>query len=76
MSLAEARKLAKDALHLAARGQDPAAEKQIARQGDTFADLAREYMERALAVGVKDPAVLSRAAIITGKPAVTKTAQK
>jgi tetratricopeptide (TPR) repeat protein len=37
---------------------------------------AREYMERALAVGVEDPAVLSRAAIITGKPAVTKTAQK
>jgi hypothetical protein len=28
------------------------------------------------AVGVKDPAVLSRAAIITGKPAATKTAQK
>jgi len=37
---------------------------------------AREYMQRALAVGVKDPAVLSRAAIIIGKPAVIKTAQK
>jgi len=33
-------------------------------------------MQRALAVGVKDPAVLSRAAIIIGKPAVIKTAQK
>jgi tetratricopeptide (TPR) repeat protein len=37
---------------------------------------AREYIDRALAVGMKDPAVLSRAAIIIGKPAVTTTARK
>ena len=33
-------------LRAAAAGEDPAAEKHATRQGETVADLAREYIER------------------------------
>jgi integrase len=46
LRLADARAKAKEALSRATLGEDPAAEKKIAREADTFADLAREYMER------------------------------
>jgi len=45
VGLADARDLAKAALHLVAAGRDPGAEKKIARDDPTFDDLAREYME-------------------------------
>ena len=46
LTLAEARARAKDALHEAANGGDPASTKIKERQVETFADLAREYIER------------------------------
>jgi integrase len=46
LSLAEARQKAKDALHDAAGGVDPAAVKTAERAAESFADLAREYVER------------------------------
>jgi integrase len=46
LSLAEARVKAKDALHEAAGGADPAAKKAAERVAETFADLAKEYGER------------------------------
>ena len=46
VSLADARVRAKAALHGAAHGDDPAATKIDDRRAETFADLAREYIER------------------------------
>lgn len=46
VSLAEARDKAKDALHDAGNGGDPATTKTEERRAETFADLAREYIER------------------------------
>ncbi len=46
LPLAEARARARDALHRAAKGGDPAAEKQSERRADTFAEFAEEYLER------------------------------
>lgn len=46
VSLAEARGKAKDVLHEAGNGGDPAAAKIEERRAETFADLAREYIER------------------------------
>jgi integrase len=46
VSRAEARDKAKDALHDAGNGGDPATVKIEERQAETFADLAREYIER------------------------------
>ena len=46
LGLADARAMAKNALHLVAMGRDPAAEKQMQRRAETFAELAHEYMER------------------------------
>src|SRR3990172_4812828 len=43
---AEARAKAKDALHEAGNGGDPATAKMAERRAETFADLAREYIER------------------------------
>jgi integrase len=47
LTLVDARKKARRALNaVAATGMDPAAAKQAARQGETVADLAREYLEK------------------------------
>src|SRR5262245_47745198 len=46
LGLADARVIAKDAIHRVACGRDPAAEKQVERRAETFAELADEYMER------------------------------
>ena len=46
ITLADARKAAQKALRAAAAGEDPATEKHATRQGETVADLAREYIER------------------------------
>jgi integrase len=46
VSLADARARARDAIGAAAKGADPAAEKQDARQAETIEDLAREYIAR------------------------------
>ena len=45
-SLADARKRAREALYEVAVGKDPAADKHDALHAETFADLAKEYMER------------------------------
>jgi hypothetical protein len=45
LPLADAREQAKDALRAAAKGKDPAGEKRVARLGDTFGDLAEDYIE-------------------------------
>jgi len=45
LPLADAREMAKDALRAAAKGKDPAGEKRTARLGDTFGDLAEDYIE-------------------------------
>lgn len=46
VTLAEARAKTKDALHEAGNGGDPATAKMAGRRAETFADLAREYIER------------------------------
>ncbi len=46
LGLADARAQAQAALHTVAVGTDPASVKQDALHAETFADLAREYMER------------------------------
>ena len=46
LTLAEARTEAKNALHAAAHGRDPATEKQGERDAETFGQLAQEYLER------------------------------
>lgn len=45
LSLADARKKAKDALHAVAHGRDPGADKQADRRAETFGELATEYLE-------------------------------
>src|SRR5580700_10332997 len=45
LSLAQARKLAKDLLGRAARGEDPQGERRDRRAAPTFADLAASYLE-------------------------------
>jgi integrase len=44
--LAAARESAKEALYLVSKGTDPAALKQADRRGETFRDVAEEYLER------------------------------
>jgi integrase len=46
LELAAARAKARDALHEVGQGGDPARTKQEDRRAETFADLAREYIER------------------------------
>lgn len=46
LGLADARQKARDALHDVAHGGDPATTKIAERHGETFADLAHEYVER------------------------------
>lgn len=46
LSLADARKMAREALREIANGVDPAAKKKKAREADSFADLADQYLER------------------------------
>lgn len=46
LSLADARQLAREALHHAATGQDPAARKKAERAAETFGELAALYMEK------------------------------
>jgi integrase len=46
LGLAEARDAARDALREAAKGDDPGRRKIAERRAETFADLAREYIER------------------------------
>jgi integrase len=46
LSLADARERARDALHEASKGADPAAEKKQARQAETIADLATQYIDQ------------------------------
>jgi integrase len=46
MSLADAREQAADILRAVAHGADPAYSKKVARKAETFADLAKEYLER------------------------------
>jgi len=46
ISLAKAREQARDELHAASKGADPATTKQIGRAADTIADLAELYIER------------------------------
>lgn len=45
-SLADARDLAEEALRSLEKGHDPAVEKAAARDADTFAELAHEYVEK------------------------------
>jgi len=45
LPLADARELAKDALRSAAKGGDPAEAKKTAKLGDTFGDLAADYIK-------------------------------
>jgi integrase len=45
-SLADARELAREALRSVEKGHDPAVEKAAARDADTFAELAHEYLEK------------------------------
>jgi integrase len=45
VTLADAREAAEDALRAAAKGKDPAGEKKAAREADTFAELAEDYIE-------------------------------
>src|SRR5262249_49988496 len=45
ITLADAREIAEDALRAAAKGKDPAGGKKAARLGDTFGDLAEDYIE-------------------------------
>jgi integrase len=45
-TLADARRRAREALYEVAVGKDPAADKQDALHAETFADLAKKYMER------------------------------
>ena len=44
LPLADARDQARDSLRAVAKGKDPAGEKRIARLGDTFGDLAEDYI--------------------------------
>ena len=46
LSLANARKQARDAMHVVENGGDPAAEKAADRVAETFGELATEYLER------------------------------
>ena len=46
VSLAKARERARDLLHDASKGADPATTKQRGRTADTFADLADTYIEK------------------------------
>jgi integrase len=46
VSLAEARAKARDALHDAGNGGDPATAKQEERRAETFTDLAKQYIDR------------------------------
>lgn len=46
LTLAKARKAAQKALRAASDGEDAASEKHAARRGETFAELAKEYIER------------------------------
>ena len=46
LTLADAREQAKGALHEAARGADPAAEKKAERLAETFGELAHAYLEK------------------------------
>jgi integrase len=46
MKLAEARTNARNALHAASKGGDPATVKREERKAETFADLAKEYIEK------------------------------
>ena len=46
ISLAKARERARDELHKASKGEDPATEKQEDKKAETIDDLAREYIER------------------------------
>jgi integrase len=46
VSLAKARERARDLLHDASKGADPATTKQLGRTADTFADLAELYIEK------------------------------
>jgi len=45
LPLADARDLAREALRRAAKGGDPAGEKKAVKLGDTFADIARDYIK-------------------------------
>jgi integrase len=45
LPLADAREMAKDALRSAAKGGDPAAERKAVKLGDTFGDLAADYIK-------------------------------
>jgi integrase len=45
VSLADARRRARSALHAVASGKDPSAEKSAARAAETFAELATEYLK-------------------------------
>src|SRR5262249_31804693 len=46
LSVADARRLAKEALHDAVTGHDPAARKKAERAAETFGELAALYMEK------------------------------
>lgn len=45
LGLADAREKAKELLHLAAKGEDPATEKQVNRSAPTFGEMAQDYIE-------------------------------
>src|SRR5687768_2662043 len=46
MTLAEARRAARAALHAVAAGTDPAADKRAERKAETLAELAAEYLQK------------------------------
>jgi hypothetical protein len=46
IDVVKARREARDAIHMAANGQDPAFAKKVATNAKTFADLATDYLEK------------------------------
>jgi integrase len=46
IDVVKARREARDAIHMAANGQDPAFAKKVASNAKTFADLATDYLEK------------------------------
>jgi integrase len=73
VTLSKAREAAHDALGAARFGKDPAAQKIEARQAETFAELAREYIERHAS---KKRSGQEDIRILNGSPHKKKTGKK
>jgi integrase len=73
ITLSKAREAAHDALGAARFGKDAAAEKIVARKAETFAELAREYIERHAS---KKRSGREDIRILNGSPHTKKTGKK